>query len=126
MCFTLKKNNTRRKKPVNCFLHDDASAGIAVSTDLYCNKTLPNSMERTLEGDETYETDFMCPLLNCESDESWKTSKNNCLLKIENKPPFNISIIKFRNFIFLSHSQNSYQLSELSIFRRITYLGASY
>ena len=49
MFFTFKKNNKRTKKPVNCFLHDDASAGYAVSTDLYCNKTLPNAMEWTLK-----------------------------------------------------------------------------
>ena len=28
MCFTFKKNNKQTKKPVNCFLQDDASAGI--------------------------------------------------------------------------------------------------
>ena len=28
MCFTFKKNNRQTKKPVNCFLQDDASAGI--------------------------------------------------------------------------------------------------
>ena len=28
MCFTFKKNNKHTKKPVNCFLQDDASAGI--------------------------------------------------------------------------------------------------
>ena len=48
MCFTFKKKWI--KKPVNCFLHDGASAGIyTVSADLYCNKTLPNAMEQTLD-----------------------------------------------------------------------------
>ena len=28
MCFTFKKNNKQTKKPVNCFLQHDASAGI--------------------------------------------------------------------------------------------------
>ena len=28
MCFTFKKNNKQTKKPVNCFLQYDASAGI--------------------------------------------------------------------------------------------------
>ena len=28
MCFNFKKNNKQSKKPVNCFLQDDASAGI--------------------------------------------------------------------------------------------------
>ena len=28
MCFTFKKNHKQTKKPVNCFLQDDASAGI--------------------------------------------------------------------------------------------------
>ena len=28
MCFTFKKNNKQTKKPVNCFLQDDAGAGI--------------------------------------------------------------------------------------------------
>ena len=28
MCFTFKKNNKQTKKPVNCFLQDDASTGI--------------------------------------------------------------------------------------------------
>ena len=28
MYFTFKKNNKQTKKPVNCFLQDDASAGI--------------------------------------------------------------------------------------------------
>ena len=28
MRFTFKKNNKQTKKPVNCFLQDDASAGI--------------------------------------------------------------------------------------------------
>ena len=28
MCFTFKKNNKQTKKPVYCFLRDDASAGI--------------------------------------------------------------------------------------------------
>ena len=28
MCFTFKKNNKRTKNPVNCFLHDDESAGM--------------------------------------------------------------------------------------------------
>ena len=28
MCFTFKKNNKQTKKPVNCFLQDDANAGI--------------------------------------------------------------------------------------------------
>ena len=28
MCFTFKKSNKLTKKPVNCFLQDDASAGI--------------------------------------------------------------------------------------------------
>ena len=28
MCFTVKKNKKKTKKPVNCFLQDEASAGI--------------------------------------------------------------------------------------------------
>ena len=28
MCFTFKKSNKQTKKPLNCFLQDDASAGI--------------------------------------------------------------------------------------------------
>ena len=28
MCFTFQKNNKQTEKPVNCFLQDDASAGI--------------------------------------------------------------------------------------------------
>ena len=28
MCLTFKKNNKQTKKPINRFLHDDASAGI--------------------------------------------------------------------------------------------------
>ena len=28
MCLTFKKNNMQTKKPVNCFLQDDAGAGI--------------------------------------------------------------------------------------------------
>ena len=28
MCFMFKKKNAQTKKPVNCFLQDDASAGI--------------------------------------------------------------------------------------------------
>ena len=28
MCFAFKKNNKQTKKPVNCFLQDDANAGI--------------------------------------------------------------------------------------------------
>ena len=28
MCFTFKKSNKQTKKPVNCFLQDDASAGM--------------------------------------------------------------------------------------------------
>ena len=28
MCFAFKKNNKQRKKPVNCFLQEDASPGI--------------------------------------------------------------------------------------------------
>ena len=52
MRFTFKKNNKQTKKHVNRFLQDDASAGMrslqTPTADLYWNKTLPKSMERTL------------------------------------------------------------------------------
>ena len=37
MCFTFKKNNKQTKKPVNCFLQDDASAGIQSQTSIEIN-----------------------------------------------------------------------------------------
>ena len=44
MCFTFKKNNKQTKKPVNCFLQDDASAGIqslqtSIEIKLYQNRS---------------------------------------------------------------------------------------
>ena len=43
MCFTFKKNNKQTKKPINCFLQDNASAGIwslQTSTEIkLCRKT---------------------------------------------------------------------------------------
>ena len=45
MCFTFKKNNKQTKKPVNCFLQDDASAGIrSLQTSIAIKP-----MERTIE-----------------------------------------------------------------------------
>ena len=49
MCFMFKKNNKQTKKPINCFLRDDASAGIQslqTSTEI---KTLPKPMEQTID-----------------------------------------------------------------------------
>ena len=38
MCFTFKKNDKQTKKPVNCFLQDDASAGIqSLQTSIVTN-----------------------------------------------------------------------------------------
>ena len=47
MCFTFKKNNKHTKKPVNCFLQDDASAGIQ-SLQTSIETKLPKPMERTM------------------------------------------------------------------------------
>ena len=47
MCFTFKKNNKQKKKPVNCFLQDDASAGIQ-SLQTSIEIKLPKLMERTI------------------------------------------------------------------------------
>ena len=47
MCFTFKKNNKQTKKPVNCFLKDDASAGIQ-SLQTSIEIKLPKPMERTI------------------------------------------------------------------------------
>ena len=53
MCFTFKESNKQTKKPVNCFLQDDASAGIQSlqtsieakthGTDYGKNKHLPDN-----------------------------------------------------------------------------------
>ena len=49
MCFTFKKNNKQTKKPVNCFLQDDASAGIqSLQTSIEIKLTVPKPMERTM------------------------------------------------------------------------------
>ena len=47
MCFTFKKNNKQAKKAVNCFLQDDASAGIQ-SLQTSIEIKLPKPMERTI------------------------------------------------------------------------------
>ena len=63
MCFTFKKNNKQTKKPVNCFLQDDATAGIqSLQTSIeiklcqnpwngLANKVIPCSMTLPIEKD---------------------------------------------------------------------------
>ena len=52
MCFTFKKNNKQTKKPVNCFLQDDASAGMqSLQTSVEIKLTVPKPMERTIAND---------------------------------------------------------------------------
>ena len=48
MCFTFKKNNKQTKKPVSCFLQDDASAGIQ-SLQTSIEIKLPKPMERAID-----------------------------------------------------------------------------
>ena len=48
MYFTFKKNNKQTKKPVNCFLQDNASAGIQ-SLQTSIEIKLPEPMERTTD-----------------------------------------------------------------------------
>ena len=49
MYFTLKRNNQQTKKQNSHFLQDGASAGMQSLQDFYCSKTLPNTMEWTLD-----------------------------------------------------------------------------
>ena len=52
--FTFKKNNKQRKKPVNCFLQDDASASIQ-SLQTSIEIKLQKPMERTIDADQNSE-----------------------------------------------------------------------
>ena len=55
MCFTFKKSNKQTKKPVNCFLQDDASAGIeSLQTSIEIKLLKP--MERTIGIDQYLES----------------------------------------------------------------------
>ena len=50
MCFTFKKNNKQIKKPVNCFLQDDASAGIQSLQTSIEIKLCQNLWNLTIDG----------------------------------------------------------------------------
>ena len=54
MCFTFKKNNKQTKKPVNCFLQDDASAGIQSLQTSIVTKLCQNPGDRLYTAPERF------------------------------------------------------------------------
>ena len=51
MCYTFKKNKKQTKRPVNCFLQDDASAGIqSLQTSIEIKLPKTHGMDYTIEG----------------------------------------------------------------------------
>ena len=61
MCFTLKKNNKWTKKPVNCFLHDDASVGMLSPQTSIAIKLCQTPWNGLYGWNQVYQADYLDP-----------------------------------------------------------------